>query len=308
MEQLFHAVPTELVGRSIGNPFTTIDIERELEEFKKWVSQDNKSKKTKDDIIRYSRYAVYLASPLALQRVFNELSEAKRHHVLKAMSIFCRYLDLKYGTSVFQSFFKNLRQKLGVKWTSGGKRTILINIEQALEAIAIASSIRKEYAAYLAALLVSGLRPIHLRQATWDRVVLEGVVALHKTTQTKRAYYAFFTEGVWQVLKRLRKPWQVKIVSYRREYEYKCLKAIREQIPWFEPYQLRHLHATILMLRHMPKDLINFVQGRAAEDVLMRYYAHLDLRMALKAIREQLNRMLEDIDQKIAEILLPKSH
>ena len=306
MEQLFHAVPTSSVGY---NPFTTIDVEQELEEFKKWISSDNtKAKKTRDDAIRYSKYAIYLVSPISLQRIFGELSEAKKHHVLKSLSLFCKYLDLKYNTSIFQAYFKNLRQKIGIKWSSGGKRALLINLDEAYKAIAIAAELRKEYAAYLAALLVTGLRPIHLRQATWDRVVVEGVVALHHKTTTKRAYYAFFTEGVWQVLKRLRKPWQVKIVSYRREYEYKCLKAIREQIPWFEPYQLRHLHATILMLRHMPKDLINFVQGRAAEDVLMRYYAHLDLRMALKAIREQLNRMLEDIDQKIAEILLPKSH
>ena len=134
-------------------------------------------------------------------------------------------------------------------------------------------------------------------------MVDEGVVALHHKTTTKRAYYAFFTRRIWELLKQLRKPWQERVVAYRREYEHKCLKRIRQEIPWFEPYQLRHLNATILVLRNMPSDLVNFIQGRAQEDILMRYYAHLDLKMALRELREQLSERLEDVDQRIAEII-----
>jgi integrase len=148
--------------------------------------------------------------------------------------------------------------------------------------------------AYFVLLAESGLRPGELLSATIDNIDLkERIIWVNKETQTKRAYFSFFSRKTAEFLEKLYLPlrdefvrvninnimklakanedqgidiekWKKKLFPYRddvlRSKIYEAMdKALGKR---FELYALRRHFATYMQLKKVPPLAINILQGR----------------------------------------------
>ncbi len=114
------------------------------------------------------------------------LAPGQRDHYRKALRLYLRFIDRK-----------EFLELLSGKWISrDSEKEPGITLKQAKEIIEIATAIDKDYALYLAALLVTGIRPKELRAITWNdqmNTIDPRIFKINNTSTTKRSYYAFLT-------------------------------------------------------------------------------------------------------------------
>ena len=224
-----------------------------------------------------------------------ERSPHERDHYRKALRLWLKYSGQDEALRLLRGGWA--RAEPG----EGG-----LSLEEALEAIRVAWGVEPRYALYLALLLVTGLRPVELRSVKRSGQLLPLVFAIEKpSSTTKRHSYAFLTPTALELRDKLLGRYE-KLVFWRREVEHEALKAIRERLPGFKPYQLRALNAELLLRGGLPEAIIDYIQGRAPETVLRKHYLHKQMtrQEMLLDILGQHNKALKDVDDWIRRELL----
>jgi len=303
---LFH----NKVQQNRTNPFSQLDIEKEVKEFIRWVDEAAEkgkfSRKYVSDFKRYIKYAVYLKDMLELTNEL-PLSPDMQGKVLKTLSNFAKFLDRKYDTDgLFHDFIIKLRRKLGLKWCRREPEGIhvLLSFNEVIESVKIAKEVSFSVALKIYALAVSGLRPIELREVTWDRISDDGLAFIGKRKGTKRSNFMFIPPNLLAILKQVRE-WGIKSKPFgvSREYEFKALSKIRERIPHFSYYALRHFNATYLSMKGMIDAKIDFIQGRASISVLRKHYLHMDDKTILMLLKREYDEAIKELDNALFNAL-----
>ncbi len=269
----------------------------DLSGFEAWLRAQGRGERTIRERIAYlERLRRELGTRFTVDDLYRFLANSgAREHYLKAVRLLLKYQGRD-----------DLLDRLRGGWTPSSnelKIETAIGLEEALGAIRIAAGENSDYALYLAAILVTGLRPHEVRALRWSRQVIPRVFRLEKRSRLKRAYHAFLSPNLYAILLGSKK--DDRVVRYRRETEYHVLKRIKERYPGFRPYELRALNAALLFKAGIPEPLIKYMHGWAPESVLRRYY--LDRQLGLEEMLEDLlqkhNAALESVDRRLTEIL-----
>ena len=302
---LFH----NKVHQSGTNPFSQLDLEKEVKEFIAWMDEAAEkgkfSRKYVSDFKRYIRYAEYLKDILELSNEL-PLSPDLQGKILKTLSNFAKFLDKKYGTDgLFHDFIIKLRRKLGLKWCRREPEGIhiLLSFNDVVEAVRIARKVSFSVALKIYALAASGLRPIELKEITWDRISDNGLAFVGKKKGTKRSNFMFIPPKLLSILKQVRES-KSKPFGISREYEFVAISKIREKIPHFNYYSLRHFNATYLGMKGLTDAKIDFIQGRASITVLRRHYLHMDDRAILMALKREYDEAIKELDNALFNALI----
>ncbi len=289
------------------NPFLQVDLQAEVRGFLEWA-KGRLSPKAYDNVVRYSRFIYYLAMPHMLSQALEQsgLGPWGRHHVLKVLSNFAKYLDLKYSTEVFSEAWRRIRKASGLKWSvekplpSLSER--LENPEEVLPKIINAIDSWK-HRLFALLLLATGLRPEeaeYLWEHYDERVKeIDGIVVaeLMLTRKTKNAYFAFIPPRLHEEIKRLRARGKalgrIDLKKFRASWRRACEKAGVDHRKW-PPYSLRKMHATLLKRRLSESD-VDLLQGRAPKTVLAQHYNVESLRTLWNGYMETVGRLVEEL-------------
>ena len=250
---------------------------------------------------RYSYYIQYLDDPIEFAEIISEVSGNVRHKIFKTISNFCKYLDLRYGLET-HTYWLSLRKKLGFKWAGEYQKGVSVSLEEAVKAIELAIEESKAVAIRIWFLAVSGSRPIYLKFMSWNNIANINnyyYVYIGREKSTKRAYIAALTPNLYKVLMKFKERGKHTPFGVSRDHEYKALKRIREVIPHFRYYALRHFNATYLLIKGLMKEEIDFLQGRAPISVLQRYYLHLDEKQILQLLLDKHNKAFREFEERI---------
>jgi len=300
---------TERVTSNGQNPFQSIvrDLDYLIREYKEYVMKKYNPNTWKDYVRYIDEYVDFLINPARNVDLLLSLSPKHRNKVLCTLSIFSQFLDLKLGTETFHDYFKKLRRKLKIKWNEKQPADIfekITSLDEALKAIEIAAEIYPEYAIYLATLLESGLRPIELltvrKEAFRPQLRIIKVMIIRKT---KRAFIGILGPKLTEILRDMisRRNW-TRLFELNKDRVNKASKKIREEIPWFRPYHLRKLNASILLKKGVDSQIVDLLQGRAEATVLMQHYFKTTIEELVKIH----NSAIKEIDDKIYSILRPR--
>ncbi len=306
MEPVFYNSPTQpVVFNKTLNSFVNLDLEKEIQEFLNWT-KTRVSLKTYDNIKRYSRYIYYLAIPTSLLTALENsgLGPWGRHHVMKVLANFVKFLDAKYTTDIFSLAWKKIRRALGLKWYVQQTPPSLIerieDPEQTLVKIInnIPSRKHKLFAALLA---VTGLRTeeAHFLWENYEKKVkeIDGMIVaeLMLLRRTKNAYFAFIHPRIHRKIMGRPGYWKrIDLKKFRLSWKKSCEKIGVDHRKW-NPYSLRKLHATLL-LREMSESNVDLLQGRAPKTVLAVHYNIESLKQLWKAYMKAINAFVEKLD------------
>ena len=269
-----------------------------LESFVDYLKSLGRSEKTVEGRLSYLR-RLYgeLGWSFSVDDLYKYLSTQSpnvRDHVVKALRLYLRFEDRE-----------DVLSKLRGGWIH--KEVDLedsISLEEALDAIKVATSVSRDYSLYLATLLVTGLRPHEVRSLRWSSEVIPQVIQVEKVSKTKRAYYAFLTPNLYLELIKEARDVGDKVVRYRRETEYLTLKEVKAKIPSFRPYQLRALNTALLVKAGVPQPVIEFIHGWAPRNIMRLHYLDKQLtqKEMLKDILQKHNQALKEVDEKLQQI------
>ena len=269
------------------------------EDFTAWLQSQGKSQRTIRERINYlKRLSNELGHRFTLNQFYKHMAKQQpraREHYLKALRLYLRYIDRR-----------DVLERLKGGWTPSSqelKTESAVSLEEAYDAIQIATMHSRDYALYLATILITGLRPHEVRALRWNKQVIPQVFKLEKKSRLKRAYHAFLTPNLYiELLKNKRGD---RVVHYRRETEYNILLKIKKEIPQFRPYELRALNAALLFKAGLPESIVKYMHGWSPISVVRRYY--LDKQLGLEEMLEDLlakhNKALESVDERLGEIL-----
>ncbi len=281
---------------SIDGGQSVIILPPDLSGFEAWLRSQGRSERTIRERLQYlERLRGELGHRFTLDRFYRHIAESgAREHYLKALRLLLRYQGRD-----------DLLERLRGGWTPARKELRLeaaVSLEEALDAIHIAAGYSRDYALYLAAILVTGLRPHEVRGLRWSMQVLPQVFRLEKRSRLKRAYHAFLTPNLYTMLLEARR--DDRLVRYRRETEYHVLKKIRRVYLAFRPYELRALNTALLFKAGLPEPLIKYMHGWAPESVLRRHYLdkHLGLEEMLEDLLVKHNQALQQVDERLQEL------
>ncbi|MEM4976596.1 MAG: integrase [Desulfurococcaceae archaeon] len=273
---------------------------KRLESFADYLRSLGRSERTVEERLRYlRRLCEELGWSFSVDDLYKYLSDRSpnvRDHIVKALRLYLRFEDRE-----------DVLSKLRGGWIH--KEVDLedsISLEEALDAIKVATSVSRDYSLYLATLLVTGLRPHEVRSLRWSSEVIPQVIKVEKVSRTKRAYYAFLTPNLYLELIKEAKEEGGRVVHYRREIEYLALKEIRTKIPSFRPYSLRALNTTLLVKAGVPQPVIEFIHGWAPRNIMRLHYLDKQLtqKEMLKDILQKHNQALKEVDEKLNALLL----
>ncbi|NPA99693.1 MAG: tyrosine-type recombinase/integrase [Crenarchaeota archaeon] len=221
-----------------------------------------------------------------------------RDHIRKAIRLYLHFVRRKDLLDLFSYEAKGEDEDEGEP---------AIGLDEFYDILTVAKTINKNYAVYLAGLLVTGLRPYELRSLTWnDQADIDPrIFRLRVMSRRKRAYYAFLTPGLLDVLEKTKITGSPKLFHYSHKTERKVLKAIRRLKPGFRPYDLRSLNTYILYQAGIDWDTIRFMHGWISRKTWWKYYLrkHVTKEQALLETLRLHNQVFQPIDQKITEIL-----
>jgi len=273
-----------------------------IDKFRAWLISQGRAGRTVEERIRYIRSLISdLGWSIDIYKAIeymSKLPEHKRDHVRKSLRLYLRFTKRMDLLELLSGGWRHAPREIDVEPS--------ITLEEAKEVIEIAKTISVDYALYLAALLVTGLRPSELRGITWrdQSSVDPKIFRVNHETKTKRSYYAFLTPGLLKLLEDARGS-SDKLVRWRRETEYKVLKVVRLKHPGFKPYDLRSLNTYILYLRKVDPLKIKLIHGWIPQqEVMTKYYLikHLNKNETLLEILSTHNNALADIDEWIRSI------
>ncbi len=303
--ELFHNNAT----LPVGNPFLQIDIEQEIQEFLKWM-KSRVSKKTYDNAKRYSRFIYYLAIPTSLSTALENsgLGPWGRHHVMKVLSNFAKYLDAKYTTDVFTNAWQRIRKSLGLKWSiQKGIPSLMERIEDPFEVLSkIIKSLPGKYKLFALLMAVTGLRPEeaeYLWENYDDKVrEIDGMIIaeLMLLRKTKNAFFSFIHPEVHELMKNRPKKWKrIELRRFRTAWKNTCQRLGLDHRKW-PPYSLRKLHATLLK-RVMSESDVDMLQGRVPKTVLAKHYN-------IESLKQLWGKYLEALEDFIKALKLYTEH
>ncbi len=274
-----------------------------LEKFKAWLISQGRTKKTIRDHMNYLKKLVnkfgWSIDIYKVIEYLSTLSHGQRNHYRKALRLYLKFINRK-----------EFLELLSGKWTSNeSEKEPGITLEQAKEIIEIAATLNIDYALYLAALLITGIRPKELKTITWDdqmNTVDPKIFKIKTSSQLKRSYYAFLTPNLLKLLEKTKRTRSNKLVHWRRETEHNILKIIKTKYPTFRPYELRSLNTYILYMNKVDVLKIKLIHGWIPKaEVMTNYYLikHLNKNETLLEILDTHNKVFKEIDEWIGEVL-----
>ena len=273
-----------------------------LERFAAWMkAQDKKPRTIKERLHSLRRLISALGWKPSVYDIIDYMSrqsENARDHIRKAVRLYLHFIGRKELLELFKAGWKHYEEE---------EIEPAIGIDEFYDILVVAKNINKNYAIYLAGLLITGLRPVELRSLEWrDQTVIDPrIFRLRVTSRRKRAYYAFLTPGLLGILENTMIESSQKLFHYRRENEYKVLKAIRKLKPGFRPYDLRSLNTYLLYSARIDKDTIRFMHGWISRKTWWKFYLsrHVTKKQALLETLRMHNTVFHEIDQRITKIL-----
>jgi len=261
------------------NPFAVLDLEKEIEGFIAYVKHKYRNKRTAQDYLYYAKYLTLLRDPMMLAISLFRMSEGLRRHVIKCISVFCKYLDIKYTDKNYTEFFRLFRYRTGLKWEKGEPIKTLADLAENYidiyrRLLDRSKSIDYIYHLFYRFMLESGLRTSEAIEAfnnfkslyrVFDSV---HVIELMQMRKTKRVYFAFITPSLAEKMNRISTTVYAKKVRliWKKICFLENLDHRRYQL-----YGFRKVHATILR-RYMDRELVDLLQGRAPKTIFDKHY------------------------------------
>ena len=304
-------------SNSTANVFLQLSFNKLIPEWLEWLKGRISRKYFQNQRI-YGSYIPLLKDPLKLIKVLTEQPPAKRCHIQKAISSFCKYLDIRFTTDIFLSSWHRIMKLADLSWSWERKEDeeeIFLKQEEALtekellDIIKIALKHYEKMALRIWFQAVTGLRTCEVNGIEWNNIDLEyGIVRIMKKTKTKRAFISFLTPNIAKKLKEMDKTNKPFTVSAVKELE--TLKAIRAKYPKFRYYLLRKFNATYLIQKGIPEPIVDFLQGRKLpkdirhlarsqkSEVLRKSY----LRPAIETVKTMFLSAISELDSKIAKL------
>ncbi|BBG27280.1 site-specific integrase [Sulfuracidifex tepidarius] len=235
-----------------------------------------------------------------LRRMFKELNwELSREKIIEYMN---RVMEespfiAKHTANALKPFIKEVLQDKQLYDSFKTPKVqfrekVPVKLEEIRKVVKILDHIPSK--AYFVLLAETGLRPGELLTATVDNLdIKERIIWVNKETQTKRAYFSFFSKKTAEFLEKVYLPareefieannnnimklakanedqkidiekWKKKLFPYRDDVlRYKIYEAMDKALGRrFELYALRRHFATYMQLKKVPPLAINILQGR----------------------------------------------
>jgi len=308
MEQSSIPVPSPVPSRSNApyngtNPFTLVDIGREISEFLD-IAKARYSKKTYESRIKvYAKYLKLLAIPSLLANELNKLGRHAVLHFMKVASAFAKFLDAKYGSEEFSKAFQRLRKMMGLKWYVQPSMPRISSMSPEDVIIPIISNIGStKHRLFAMFMLATGLRTSEALDA-WENFFkyykeINGIHILEimSDRRTKKTYFAFLTPDLANTLKSL-----LQFKTFSRIDDSKVWTSWKEAAQKvgydhrvYPIYYLRKVHATLLR-RVLDADMVDLMQGRAPKRVLDQYYNVESLRYLYKKYLEAVGPLISKL-------------
>jgi intergrase/recombinase len=235
-------------------------------EFQDYLRSRGYDPETMRDFLSYlDRFIVSIETPEDVIRVFAPLSEGQKHHLIKALRAWFKYLELSGRAE--RSFLDALRgaipkDPIGIDVAVPEEARILSDLKRCQE-------LDPRYGAVFNLLLESGLR---LAEAVWvanshgeGAEVVNGFVRqpLSLFRGGKRAFYAYYSQ---ETLKR---------ISESPRVNYRAVSAYLKKHGFTAPKYIRKFVFDRMLSLGIPESVADFIEGRVAKSIGARHYTQL---------------------------------